>query len=311
MQYTAHAGCPDALGFFWHVRARTQRVRLAATGELALLVAVRIEQEGNESVGTLELPAPDQSEPFVRQVRAASCEEVVLALSLVLALAYDPDAVQSFASPAPPGSPPPPPEPHRSPPPPAHPRASASETSAWRAAFGLDGLFVGGMIASSLEPGLGAFAEVGRTGGFVAPTVTASFVFVPSESHVTDVDPTARFGYVGGRLALCPVNLLSLVAKGVELSPCLALDVGRLSASTELADPLGVASSSWVASLAILRFRWNFYDRFFGETIAGAGVTLKRPPDTFRVEEQGQEKTVFEVPPVVSDFGVGVGAYFP
>ena len=27
IQYEAHEGCPDALGFFWHVRARTHRVR--------------------------------------------------------------------------------------------------------------------------------------------------------------------------------------------------------------------------------------------------------------------------------------------
>lgn len=310
IQYTAHSACPDALAFFFHVRARTRRVRLAEPGELALLVSVRIEQEGSESVGTLELPAtPEQSEPFVRQVRAASCEEVVLALSLVLALAYDPDAVQSFPSVALPANPSPP-LPSLPPPPRAPEPVSKPDAGVWRAAFGLDGLFVGGMVASGLAPGLGAFAEIGRVGGLFAPTLTASFVYVPKESHVSDVDPSARFGYLGGRLALCPVNFLFAV-KELALAPCLAFDLGALSASTELADPVAAPPVVWDASLLMGRFRWNFYDRFFGETIAGVGVTLKSPPDRFQVQRRNEETTVFEVPRVVSDVAVGLGAYFP
>src|SRR5581483_6271828 len=43
----------------------------------------------------LELP-PFEGRPFTREVEAATCADVVLALSLVVALAYDPDATTTF-----------------------------------------------------------------------------------------------------------------------------------------------------------------------------------------------------------------------
>src|SRR4249920_705061 len=104
LEYAAHEGCPDALGFFWYVRARTQRVRLAAQGETADLAKISIVRSGPRSVGTLELP-PFEGRPFSREVEAPTCADVVLALSLVVALAYDPDATTTFPSTvtAPPG----------------------------------------------------------------------------------------------------------------------------------------------------------------------------------------------------------------
>src|SRR4051794_20330208 len=88
LQYSAHDGCADAAGFFRRVQARTQRVRLAADGELAETATITIERGESGSAGTLELP-PLDNRPFSRRVEARTCEEVVLALSLVLALAYD------------------------------------------------------------------------------------------------------------------------------------------------------------------------------------------------------------------------------
>src|SRR5438477_2320046 len=82
LQYSAHPECPDAFGFFAHVRARTQRVRLAAPTEPAELAVIDITRTPSSSVGTLELP-PLDGHPFTRRVEAATCQEVVLALSLV------------------------------------------------------------------------------------------------------------------------------------------------------------------------------------------------------------------------------------
>ena len=308
LEYEAHAGCPDALSFFWHVRARTQRVRLAEPNELALLASVHITVDGSESVGRLELPGPEpEGQSFVREVRASSCEEVVLALSLVLALAYDPDAVQTFSQPAPP--PPvaePPPAP---PPPPPIAPPPRPERSLWRAAFGVQGHLLGGVVASSLEPAGSAFVEVGHSDGLFSPTLTASFVFAPSESGISDIDPTARIRYLGGRLSLCPIQVAIMTR--LELAPCVGLDVGRLYGSTEVRDSLGEQGKTWSAALFAARLRWNFSERFFGETSAGFGVTLTSRPDGFVLEGRSGEESVFDVPRVVSDFGLGLGVYFP
>src|SRR5579871_4186983 len=115
LEYAAHDGCPDALGFFWYVRARTQHLRLAAEGEPADLAKITIVRNAERSVGTLELP-PFEGRPFSREVEAPTCADVVLALSLVVALAYDPDATTTFPStvtapPAPEAAPIPPPSP--------------------------------------------------------------------------------------------------------------------------------------------------------------------------------------------------------
>jgi hypothetical protein len=307
IQYTAHAGCPDALGFFWHVRARTHRVRLAGEGELATLVSVRIEHQDAQSVGILEMPGPE-SQSFERQVRASSCEEVVLALSLVLALAYDPDAMQTFpvASPAQPGvsSPSEVATPVEKPCPVPPPQNAPS-----RAAFGVDGLLMTGVVATNVHFALSGFLELGRTGRPFSPALTAAFVWVPpSDTQVPGSSAQATFGYAGGRLALCPLTWTA--AERIELAPCVGADFGRLTARTTLPASLGDKAQFWGKGFLGARLRWNFSDRFFGETFGEGGVTFYS--DSFEVEGSGNVRSsVFDVPRVVADFGVGVGAYFP
>jgi hypothetical protein len=306
IQYDAHQGCPDALGFFWHVRARTRRVRLAEEGELAVLVSVRIERELADSVGVLEMPGPE-SRPFERHVRASSCEEIVLALSLVLALAYDPDAVQVFPDAAPqvPA--------HASVPPPAASVAAPSppppaENPPSRAAFGLDGLLVPG-VSPNIRPAVSAFFEFGRYGGWLSPTVGVGIVWAPaSDVSIAGTNNVARFGYVGGRATVCPVSWSP--AERLELAPCLGADFGRLTASTDYPVPLPESNHFWGKGFLQARIRWNFWGRFFGETFGSGGVTFY--DDRFAVtRSDNEEPEVFAVTRVVADLGIGVGAYFP
>lgn len=304
IQYDAHQGCPDALGFFWHVRARTRRVRLAEEGELAILVSVRIEREQTESVGVLEMPGPE-SRPFERHVRASSCEEVVLALSLVLALAYDPDAVQVFPALPPEGAPSAPPPVPAAPATPCPPPPAENPPS--RAAFGVDGLLVTG-VSPDVRPAVTAFLEFGRFGRWLAPAMSAGVVWAPeSETSISGTNSVARFGYVGGRITLCPV--VWSPAQRVELSPCLGADFGRLTASTDYPEPNPPSAAFWGKGFLQARIRWNFWGRFFGETFGAGGVTFS--DDRFAVSRSGNQETVFEVPRLVADLGIGVGAYFP
>lgn len=308
IQYGAHEGCPDALGFFWHVRARTRRVRLAEAGELATLVAIRIEREGTESVGTLEMPGPE-AQPFQRQVRASTCEEVVLALSLVLALAYDPDAVQTFPA-AVPATPCPPvpafPVAPASPPCPAPPPKNPTS----RAALGVDGLLVTGVASGSPHLGVGAFVELGRSGRWFAPTLSAGFVWVaPADEPIGTTGSVATFSYLGGRVMACPVAWTPTAR--LELAPCLGADFGRISASTDFPEPFTEGRAQfWGKGFLLARIRWIFSDRFFGETFGGGGVTFY--DDRFAVERSGsQGPEEFVVPRFAADLGIGLGAYFP
>src|SRR4051794_5350560 len=74
IQYAAHDGCPDASEFFRRVQARTQRIRLAAAGELAESATITIQRGESGSAGTLELP-PLDNRPFSRRVEAPTCDE--------------------------------------------------------------------------------------------------------------------------------------------------------------------------------------------------------------------------------------------
>ena len=99
IRYTAPPGCPNSLQFFWLVRSRTDRVRLAAVTELAVPISVDLLPNATGVVGTLGLP-PVGGELFQRRVEARSCAEVVVALSLIVALAFDPDAASAVPAPA-------------------------------------------------------------------------------------------------------------------------------------------------------------------------------------------------------------------
>ncbi len=94
-RYTAPAGCPDGSAFVREVAARTTKVVVALSPDRdETTVAIEKDAEGFVGKLTVAGAAP-------RVVHASTCEETTAALSFVLALAYDPDAVASPAAPPP------------------------------------------------------------------------------------------------------------------------------------------------------------------------------------------------------------------
>ena len=91
IDFEAHANCSSVDAFYQGVRARTERVRPALTGETALQIHVRLFRIGTTIRGELKFgDQPGESE--TRRVDGLSCNEVVEALSLTAALALDPSA---------------------------------------------------------------------------------------------------------------------------------------------------------------------------------------------------------------------------
>lgn len=80
--------CTDAPGFTRALLARTPRLRSAAPGEVGRAVQVQIEARGARWVGAVSL---DYAPP--RTLEAASCDDLVSALSFVAAIALDPAAI--------------------------------------------------------------------------------------------------------------------------------------------------------------------------------------------------------------------------
>jgi len=326
IRYTGHEGCPDALGFFWYIRARTQRVRLASPGEPADLATVSIVPVDGQSVGTLELPPMEGGRPFSRQVAASSCGEVVLALSLVLALNYDPDATTTFPSivtapqqeplvqqPGAAQQPPPvvalpapsPPIVEQSPVEPRRPRPD------YNAAAGLTALAVSAIGPSTFEPVLAPFFEYGSNRDQLwQPRARASFlVQVPAADAQTSAG-TATLLFLSAQLSGCPIS--ARLIEPLALSPCLGVDVGQIlgKASTNVTGTRQSGNLWWVALEAIVRLRSTLAGPLFAEVTGSGGYSIA-PGQFVLIGTQGDRVSAHNLPKFFGSFGLGLGVHFP
>lgn len=215
IDYQTHEGCPDAAAFLDEITRRTSLPRVAAPGEQALEVEVRIAQRDTGSVGRIVLRTSGSAR--ARSVDGGTCGEVVSALALITALAVDPRAAPSLSPGAPAPTPPAPdapaPAPLNAPPqpaplgapsgatpflsptappfrswptaptaPPPTPaiwalgaRAAASFAVAPRPLFG-GGLFVERRSEAGIEPAIRLSFELSATGSFDVGPGGVSFV---------------------------------------------------------------------------------------------------------------------------------------
>jgi hypothetical protein len=307
LQYSAHDGCPDSSAFFRLVQARTQRIRLAAPGELAEQATIVIERGESGSAGTLELP-PLDNRPFSRRVEARTCDEVVLALSLVLALAYDPEAITNFpaVSAAAPASPQ---APRAAPPvlPPEAPPAAAAPPERFAAAAGIAAYAVGG-IAPGLSSILSPFIEYGSNSERLwSPRVMLSLQFQIPQQDVTTTDGrSATLLFFGGQLTGCPIWVS--VVRGIALAPCLGFDLGQIIGSgNEGVESTRTGSLLWAAFEAIGRLRATVTGPVFAEFVGSGGLTLSHGEF---ILQGPPEAPVHKIPIGFGSFGLGLGVHF-
>jgi hypothetical protein len=301
LRYTAPAECPDRGGFFEQVRARTKLARLARASEPATTLIVRIKHVPGGSAGTLEVSAP-AARTARREVKAASCEQVVVALALMTALAIDPDASTEPVPKPPPAAPKPQPQVLSK----AEPALKPAEqpTAAltlWKVGVSVELL---GGIAPELVPAVRPFVELDREGH--GPWGVATRLSVARLQTTVDAESSggAEFRLWSGRLEGCPAHLRA--ARPVWISACVAFDFGELTAGGFGVTPAERVSRPWLAAGEITRLELRLFGALALEAAGEIMVPLVRDRFFVRTDE-----TLHRTPAVAGGGAVGLGVLFP
>jgi hypothetical protein len=231
----------------------------------------------------LEAESPDG--PRTKELQAASCEALADATAIILALMIDPTALAAPVAPSPPlpappaapvPVPPPPPVPLPAPAPRSSPvtaPAAAVPTSAVRPRFHL---VAWALADTGTLPGV-TFAAGGTAAlSLGAVRLELGAGAFPGRSAVLAQRTTAGgdVSLVAGTAGLC----YSVLASGrFELSPCLALEVGRLHATGFGVSNPGEGSALWSALEPGARLAWSPLARLAVVLRAGASVPFTRP----------------------------------
>ncbi len=341
LRFEAPPDCPGEAAFLDQVRARTAKVRVAATAEKARTFAVRLTQEGGKVHGRLAIE-DSASQTEIREVTGERCAEVVSALALITALAVDPHAstappARLPAAPLPPPAPaigsdpsapgasstlPPPPRarlppnhpaPYSRPPSwadldvwplPVIPQLLPEIPSKWRFTAGVEVAAVGG-FSPALVPGSALFVEATLTDA-------RAFAFAPSirfaaieavGGYVGPAPIVARFQLHTARAEVCPMRLV--ITEGVAIAPCAWFEVGSLFAEGWGSAASGSSDRPWAAPGFGGRFRWMVAGEIELQIEGSAALPLVR--DTFLV----RPVTVVHAVPGLSGFlAGGVGVHF-
>ena len=300
LTYRVPAACPDEAQFLREVAARTGQGRRAAPDEPGRSFAIAVTAEGNGERGVLAV-ASGGGAVSTREVFGDTCNEVVLALALMTALAIDPAAEPPVprgandaarvddasspprgASPAASTVPQEPPSANPRPAPAAPERRPGSQPSLafaanvrpprpktmWQWSIGAEGEALAG-LAPGLGAGVGAFVDV--TDEALPGPLALSFRVTLSglAGDVTFAGPVgARLEWLLARVEGCP---LRFSASRVAFVLCAALDAGVLqSEGTGLVTNV-TQLRGWLAPSALGRVAWSWPGRLFVE--GGVGLT--------------------------------------
>lgn len=296
------AACTDDTRFFASLARRSAKIVLDPSS--ADSVAIRIDPAADGIRG--ELVVVRDGARSARSLEGGTCDEIVRGLSLVAALAFDPDAALEPEAP----SLPPPSLPSR----PPRDRAAAPLTGTPSASpsaplrFGLGGgaalLALGGD-----DPTIGAsgFVELQKDRRGLAPQARLGF------SHATAIATTpsdgvgpisARLTLVTGQASLCPLR--ADLGAGTHLRPCASLEAGALTGTPDAPITGAARTRAWVALGLSVRFDWEIERFFFLEAEVGGRAPLVR-------DELGAEPrtVVYRAPALIPVGALSAGVRFP
>jgi len=291
IEYHAPAPCLSDAALVAKVTERVPRFRRTETATRRFTLDVTATDGGFRGRLTTFDPLGARAE---REVSAASCDDAVGALVLVLALAVDPSAL--FVAPVAPSNDPSPPAPivpdapsvsapsvattpgsgagERPPVAPAH-----DEPAAW--AVGGGAIVARGQADAALA-GAALFVERGFAWGRFRPVFRAGVARTWSDTIEIAGSGAARFTWTVGSLDGCPVELAS---GRWTLTPCVRVDAGVLAGSgSNIAHPRDDAKA-WLDAGAVLRGAWTFARPVFVGIEAGGLVPLLRPRFHFDAPE--------------------------
>ena len=299
LRYAAPAECPTADDFAAEVRARTALARISAGAGPDTTLDVHIKNVEGGSAGTIRLYT-DVGATTPREVKAATCVQVVSALALMAALAIDPEASTEPApepkvqeKPAPP--PPAPVVPARIVPP------AASARFRWKAGVALEAL---DGVTPDVVLGVRPFFEMVREGpspwGFAARLSGA----YARGTAPRIAEGSGEFTVWALRLEGCPLHYRPWAP--LWLSSCLTLDGGELDAAGKDVAPAAEVRRAWVTGGVSGRLEIRLFDLLSLEL--GGGVLFPFVRDRFYL---GTGATLYRTPAVAGAGGLGLGALFP
>jgi hypothetical protein len=281
LEYWAEGHCPDAIEFARQIQTRAPRLRPAEGDEPALGFYAELVERPGSATGRLTARTPDGRE-VAREVRGATCDDVVAALALIAALAADPS--QPVAAPASGAA-----EVHPATPVRRHVRDDLPVEDleppdpALRWTFGVGGgLSFDSSIAPSPGYGLGVeFDAEGKGGSVLRPLFALSAIRAAA----------ASFTWLAFRGTVCPLRWPE--ATPLFIRPCLFLDAGELEGNVSLDGTSRGQSKSWFAAGGFARVE-ALADEVLSFQLDG-GVTAALKRDTFDAGSGGGN--AFRVPP--------------
>lgn len=307
LSYRAPLGCPSAAELEREVRRSLPSLRVAAAAEEARSFELEIAEDGLH--GRLFLQ--DSGVRAVREVEAASCEEVARLLAFSVALAVDPDAKvpdggatgrAAFDEPPAPAasvapSPGPAPKtPRAQPPLPAAPSKPNGSKTTW-------GVGVYGFAASALAPhvtfgGAAAADATWRSNGW-RPRVRFGGSYSTSAPALVE-GASVRFRSWLALVEFCPQVWQSRQA---ALSLCARADAGIRTAAGSDIPGARTVPRPWLSLGPAVQGRWKLAPPIFVEL----GGSLLFPVLQDRVYLR-PDTTVHDVPIAgfVGEFGIGV-----
>lgn len=287
LAYDAPTPCPDADTFFHEISARTTRVRATRANENARVLRVVVTDDGGAFVARLSVEDAG-SASRAREVRGATCGEVVEALGLIAALTLDPKASTSPIRATAPTTPsndtgdsageadaggiertlaPPPPEA-------GAPRlpVEASGTH-FAAGVQVEGAAIADVVGS------------GRVFGEVELGERNEAVFVPSIrlafARSLDVERApatgrASLSWTQGGLDVCPLRFPIVDSGALQFRPCGAISAGVLTAASTQVEGARSRSRPWAATYVYARLSWRIAGLVVLDAEGGLVVPLTR-----------------------------------
>jgi hypothetical protein len=283
LEYWAEGHCPDAIEFARQIQTRAPRLRPAEADEPALGFYAELVERRGSATGRLTARTPDGRE-VRREVRGATCDDVVTALALIAAVAADPSqpvaAPATGAEPASPAQPAAPARHHVQDDLPVEELEPPDPALRWTFGVG-GGLSFDSSIAPSPGYGLGVeFDAEGKGGSALRPLFGLSAIRAAASS----------FTWLAFRGTVCPLRLPE--ATPLFIRPCLFLDAGVLQGNVSLDGSSPDESKSWFAAGGFARVE-ALADEVLSFQLDG-GVTAALKRDTF--DAGSGDGSAFRVP---------------
>lgn len=290
LDYIAPAECPGRDAFVARIRQTNARVK-AADQTAPLGVKVRIARLPSDDYAAELFIRSSDTTDTTRKLTAASCDEVMVAAAVVVAVLADTAdaAAAAKAEPEPTTSAPTP-----APSPPPEPPASPSEP--WHVGLGIE-------LAG--DAGLGPELDW-QARPFLAVTrarLQLRLALQRNSVSVSTSDGTAETEWWLARSEGC-YRVTS--AESIALYPCVGFEVGSVSASGSSTTRPRDEARLVLGPLALARLGIRLADGLSFELDVGLRFPLSRYRFVF-----GEDTTAYEMPGVAFTSGIGIGFVAP